>query len=102
MTGNFNLFFNSELEAQGGNPILKIKNLQLHSLNLKRLMIYVIYRGVRILKSKRLTFTQKHSSGFIQLRLDSSRICKHDRDTDSCFNRSFSGTLLSLKRKNYN
>ena len=70
MTGNFNLFFNSELEAQGGNPILKLKNLQLHSLNLKRLMIYVIYRGVRILKSKRLTFTQKHSSGFIQRRLD--------------------------------
>ena len=45
MTGDFNLFFNSELEAQGGNPILKIKNLQLNLLNLKRLMIYVIYRG---------------------------------------------------------
>ena len=30
MTGNFNLFFNSELEAQGGNPIVKIKNLQLN------------------------------------------------------------------------
>ena len=72
MTGDFNLFFNSELEAQGGNPILKIKNLQLNLLNLKRLMIYVIYRGggVRILKSKRFTFTQKHSSGFIQRRLD--------------------------------
>ena len=44
MAGDFNLFFISKLEAQGGNPTLKT-NLQLNSLNLKRDMIYEIYEG---------------------------------------------------------
>ena len=41
MARNFNLFFDSKLEVQGRNPVLK--NKYLAKLNLKRFMIYVIY-----------------------------------------------------------
>ena len=44
MAVDFNLFFDSKLEAQSGNRTLKI-NLSRNSLNLKSLMIYVIYGG---------------------------------------------------------
>ena len=57
MAGDFNLFFNSKLEAQGGNPTLKKKSL------------------AKLIEFKEtcdlcVTFTQKHNSGFIQRRLD--------------------------------
>ena len=107
MAGDFNLFFNSKLEAQGGNPTLKKKSLA-KLIELKETYDLCDIWRVRNTKSKRFTFTQKHSSGFIQRRLDlinfeySLRICNHDRYTGSYFNRSFSGTLLSFKGKNYN
>ena len=69
MTGNFNLFFNSKLEAQGGNPMLKNKSFaKLIEFN-GRYDLCDILR-VRNTKSNRFTFTQKHSSDFIQCRLD--------------------------------
>ena len=63
MTGDFNLFFDSKLDAQGGNPIAKLIELK------ENYDLRDIWR-VRNTKSKRFTFVQKHSSGFIQRRLD--------------------------------
>ena len=43
MTGDVNLFFDSKLDAQYGNPTTKKENGQLNSSNLKKLINYVIY-----------------------------------------------------------
>ena len=69
MAGNFNFFFNSKLEAQGGNPTLKNKSLGKLIDFRDSYDLCDIWR-VRNTKSKRFTFTQKHSSSFIQRRLD--------------------------------
>ena len=69
MAGDFNLFFNSELEAQGGNPTLKKKSLAKLNEFKETYDLCDIWR-VRNTKSKRFTFTQKHFSDFIQRRLD--------------------------------
>ena len=69
MAGDFNLFFNSTLEAQGGNPTLKKKSLA-KLIEFKETYDLCDIWRVRNTKSKRFTFTQKHSSGFIQRRLD--------------------------------
>ena len=69
MAGNFNLFFKSKLETQGGNPILKNKSLAKLIEFKGRYDLYDILR-VRNTKSNRVTFTEKHSSDFIQCRLD--------------------------------
>ena len=68
MAGDFNLFFNSKLEAQGGNPTLKKKSLAKRIEFKETYDLCDIWR-VRNTKSKRFTFTQKHSSDFIQRRL---------------------------------
>ena len=69
MVGDFNLFFNSKLEAHGGNPTLKKKSLAKLIEFKEAYDLFHIWRvGNR--KSKRFTFTQKHSSDFIQRRLD--------------------------------
>ena len=63
MAGDFNLFFDSKLDAQSGNPTIKKK---------KKIMT-VIYGEQEIQNLNGLlllTFAQKHSSGFIQHRLD--------------------------------
>ena len=69
MAGDFNLFFNSKLEAQGENPILKKKS-SAKLIEFKEIYDLCDILRVRNAKSKRFTFTQKHSSGFIQRRLD--------------------------------
>ena len=69
MAGDFNLVFNSRLEAQGGNPTLKKKSLAKLIEFKETYDLCDIWRA-RNTKSKRFTFTQKHSSGFIQLRVD--------------------------------
>ena len=69
MAGDFNLFFNSKLEAQGGNPTLKKKCL-VKLIEFKETYDLCDIWRVRNTKSKRFTFTLKHSSGFIQRRLD--------------------------------
>ena len=65
MAGGFNLFFESKLEAQGGNPTLQKKSLT-KLIEFKETYDLRDIWMVRNTKSKRFTFTQKHSSGFIQ------------------------------------
>ena len=68
MAGDFKLFFSSKLEAQGGNPTLKKSLAKL--IELKEAYDLCDIWRVRNTKTKPFTFTQKHSSGFIQRRLD--------------------------------
>ena len=69
MAGDFNLFFDSKLDIQGGNPTVKKKSLA-KLIELKENCDLCDIWRVRNTKSKRFTFTQKHFSGFIQRRLD--------------------------------
>ena len=105
MAGDFNLFFNSNLDAAGGNTTLKRKSLA-KLIELKEAYDLCDIWRVRNTKVKQFTFTQQHSSGFIQRRLDyffylewSSSICIHYRYSDSYFNRSFPSILLSFTGK---
>ena len=75
VAGDFNLFFNSKLEAQGGNPTQK-KNSLAELIEFKGTYDLCDIWRVRNTKSKWFTFTQKHSSGFIQHRLDYILISK--------------------------
>ena len=69
MAGDFNIFFNSNLDAAGGNPTLKRKSLA-KFIELKEAYDLCDIWRVRNTKVKQFTFTQQHSSGFIQRRLD--------------------------------
>ena len=69
MVGDFNLFFHSKLEAQGRNPTLRKKSLAKLTEFKNTFDLCDIWR-VRNTESKRFAFTKKHSSGFIQVRLD--------------------------------
>ena len=69
MAVDFILFFDSELDAQGGNPIIRKKSLAKLTELEENYDLCDKWR-VRNMKSKRFTFAQKHSSGFIQCRLD--------------------------------
>ena len=64
--GDFNLCFDSKLDAQGRNLIIKKKSLA-KLIELKESYDLCDVWRVRNTNSKRLTFTQ-HSSGFIHLR----------------------------------
>ena len=99
MTGDFNMFFKSNLEAQGRNPNLKQKSFA-KPIEFKE--TYDLCDTWRVRNTKSKLFTQKHSSGFIQRRLDyyvnfeyCLRICNHDRDTDS-ISTDHSPVLFSL------
>ena len=69
MLGGFNLFFYLKLKAQCGNPTLKKKSLA-KLIEFKETYDLCNIWTVRNTKSTRFTFTQKHSSGFIQRSLD--------------------------------
>ena len=69
MAGDFNLFFNSNLDAAGGNPTLKKKSLA-KLIELKEAYGLCDIWKVRNTKVKQFTFSQQHSSDFIQHRLD--------------------------------
>ena len=69
MAGDFNLFFNSKLDAAGGNPTLKRKSLA-KLIELKEAYDLCDIWRIRNTKVKQFTFTQQHSSGFIQCRFD--------------------------------
>ena len=69
MAGDFNLFFDSKLYAVGGNPTLKRKSLA-QLIELKEAYDLCDIWRIRNTKVKQFTFTQQHSSGFIQRRLD--------------------------------
>ena len=68
MAGDFNLFFNSKLDAVGRNPTLKRKSLA-KFIELKEAYDLCDIWRIRYAKVKQFTFTQQHSSGFIQGRL---------------------------------
>ena len=66
---DFNLFVDSKLDEQGGNSTIE-KNSLAKLIEFKESYdLCDIYRA-RNTKSRRFNFTQKHSSGFIQRRLD--------------------------------
>ena len=65
MAWDFSLFFNSNLDAAGGNPTLKRKSLA-KFIELKEAYDLCDIWRVRNTKVKQFTFTQQHSSGFIQ------------------------------------
>ena len=69
MAGAFNLFFNSKLEAQGGNPTFKKISLA-KLIDFKETYDLCDIWRVGNTRFKRFTFTQKHSLGFIQRRFD--------------------------------
>ena len=69
MAGDFNLFFNWKLDAAGGNPTLKRKSLAKFIKFKEAYDLCDIWR-IRNTKVKQFTFTQQHSPGFIQRRLD--------------------------------
>ena len=67
--GDFSLFFNTSLETQSENSILKKKYLAKITEIKETLDLCDIWR-IRKPKSKRFTFHQNHVSGRIQRRLD--------------------------------
>ena len=67
--GDFNFFFNTRVEAIGGNPKLK-KNSVTKFIELKEKYYLCDIWRIRNLKSKRYTFRQHHASGLLQRRLD--------------------------------
>ena len=67
--GDFNVFFATSYETQGGNPKLKKKSVAKLIHIKKSLKLCDIWR-IRNLKKKQFTFRQRHNSGFIQRRLD--------------------------------
>ena len=69
MAGDFNLSFNSNLDAADGKPKLKRKSLAKLIELREGYDLCDIWR-VTNTKVKEFTFTQQHSSGFIQRRLD--------------------------------
>ena len=69
MPGDFNLFLNSKLDAASGNPTLKRKSLA-KLIELKEAYDLCDIWRIRNTKVKQFTFTQQHSSGFIQCRFD--------------------------------
>ena len=73
MAGDFNLFFDSKLDAQGGNPTIKKKSLA-KLIEVKESYDLCDIWRVRNTKSRRFTFTQKHSSFNVDLIIFSFRI----------------------------
>ena len=67
--GDFNLFFDMNLETSGGCPTLKKKSISKILQLLEQNNLVDIWR-IRNPSSKRFTFRKNHFSGFIQRRLD--------------------------------
>ena len=87
-------FFDSKLDSLGKNPNINL-------LNLNKIDLCNIWT-VRNTKPKWFIFAQKHPTCFIQHRLDYmfiSNTLQELTDTDSYFNRLFSCTVFSFKRK---
>ena len=66
--GNFYVIYDTNYEAQGGNPTLK-KTSVAKLIHIKEGLDLCDLCQVRNLKKKRFTFRQRHNSGFIQRRL---------------------------------
>ena len=69
LSGDFNLIFDPQLEADGGNPKLK-KNSIARFIKIKETFDLIDIWRVRNKNAKKYTFRQRHASGFLQRRLD--------------------------------
>ena len=69
LAGDFNLFLDTTLEAEGGSPCLKKKSVAKLIKIKEHFDLCDIWR-LRNPDVKQFTFRQKHASGFIQRRLD--------------------------------
>ena len=67
--GNFNLFSDSVLEAEGGSPVLKKSSVS-KLIEIKEKYVLCDIWRIRNAKEKRFIFRQKHHSSFLQRRLD--------------------------------
>ena len=67
--GDFNVFFNTNLECCGGNPSFKQKSVAKQIEIIETFNLCNIWRIINP-KTKSFTFRQQHCSGFIQRRLD--------------------------------
>ena len=67
--GDFNPSFEAKLEAQPGNPVLKKKSLA-KLIQMKEKFDFCDIWRIKNPNTKRYTFRQQHSSGYIQRRLD--------------------------------
>ena len=67
--GDFNLFFNSKLESNGGNPVYKNHSVA-KLIELKEKYTLTNIWRIQNPYVKRYTFKQNHFSGFIQRHLD--------------------------------
>ena len=67
--GDFNMHFDSKLEAKGGKPVLKKQSIAKMVELLENFDLCDI-RHIRNLKKRRFTFRQNHFSGYIKRRLD--------------------------------
>ena len=66
---DFNMHFDSEMEAKGGKPVLKKQSIAKIVELLENFDLCDIWH-IRNLKKRRFTFRQNHFSGYIQRRLD--------------------------------
>ena len=78
--GYFSIDFDSFLEAQRGKPILK-KHTLAKTIQIKEKLNLVDIWRIRNPKTKRFTFRQHHTTGFIQRRLDYFFISNQLQDT---------------------
>ena len=69
LAGDFNVFFDTNLECSGGNPSFKQKSVAKLIEIIETFNLCDNWR-IRNPKTKRFTFRQQHCSGFIQRRLD--------------------------------
>ena len=69
LSGDFNLFFDSQLDAEGGSPKLKKSSIA-RIIKIKETHDLIDIWRVRNQHTKKFTFTQRHAAGFLQRRLD--------------------------------
>ena len=114
LDGDFNFFFNTRVEAIGGNPKLK-KNSVTKFIELKEKYYLCDIWRIRNLKSKRYTFRQHHASGLLQRRLDYFFIYKdytdkmkqhiaetmHELDTENSFDDQMKWEFLKFEIRRF-
>ena len=81
--GDFNIFFNSKLEARGSKPIPKRKSIIKFLYIKERLNLCHIWR-IRNPMRQNFTFRQNHSTGFIERRLVSIFVSNCLREFVNC------------------
>ena len=69
LAGDFNLFFNQDLEAKGGNPTFKKQSIA-RFISIKEHFDLVDIWRIKNPAKKRYTFGQQHYTGYLQRRLD--------------------------------